>query len=527
MKRLLQVVILFLLSLPSFAQPGNPGDRIIYVLRGNNITIWGTDNNLTTLVGNAAVRQDKTLIYGDSIVVNQLLNTAEIFGNVHINDADSIHTYANYLRYTGSDRTAVLKRNVRITDGKGTIYGNDVNYNIETGIASYVNGGRVVNGSTVLTSDNASYYSANKDVFFRKNVHLRDPKYNIDTDSLKYNTEYSTAEIISPARVKTKEGVVINTSKGFYNLRTGQAEFYERTTINDTSLSVTGDKIAYDEKSDIFQVEGNGLIVDSVNKVIIMGNTLIKDNKTNSFLATRKPVMIMHRDGDSTYITADTLFSGLNVYKPGDLNRAVDTLTSTKTVDLAAKNDSIRYFIAFHHVKIYNDSLQAVCDSLHFSTFDSTFRLFQNPVVWNDSSQVTGDTMYLFTLGRKPKHISVFNNAMIVNRDQSGLFNQVAGKTLNGNFESGEIKFVRVKGSPAEYIYYPVDDDSAYIGMNRSKSDVIDVYFINRELNKIKLINDVDGTLFPMQKIPEDERFMRRFQWLDAQRPKNKWAIFE
>ena len=80
------------------------------------------------------------------------------------------------------------------------------------------------------------------------------------------------------------------------------------------------------------------------------------------------------------------------------------------------------------------------------------------------------------------------------------MYNQIGGRTLNGYFMDGNIDYVRVKGSPAESIFYPQDDDSAYIGMNRSSGDVIDIYFVKKELNKVKFVNNVDGVLYPIRQ---------------------------
>ena len=484
---------------------------------------------LQTLAGNASVMQGNTKLEGDSIVLNSRTGIAEVFGHVHINDADTVNTYSSYLKYLGKERIAYLKKNVKLTDGRATLVTEDLEYNLATGIATYKDGGKVVNGKTILTSSDAVYYSDTKDVYFKKYVHLTDPKYDIVADSLMYNTQNKTATIISPTRIKTKEGGTINTKSGTYNLETGEALFYERTGYSDSTRSLVGDKIAYDEKSGILQVEGNGKLVDSVNNVTVIGNQILLDKNKNSFLATRKPVMILYRNNDSTYIAADTLFSGLRKYDTTK-NATVlsnDTVNKKVAINMAAKNDSIRYFLAFHHVKIFNDSLQSVCDSLYYSTEDSVFRMFKEPVFWNDKTQVSGDTIYLFTKNQQAERLYVFNNGMVVNQSNEKLFNQMAGRTLNGYFKEGNIDYIRVKGSPAESIYYPQDVDSAYVGMNRSSGDVIDIYFINKELNKVKFINDVNGTLYPLKQIPAGEDRLKGFIWMDKRRPKNKLELFE
>ena len=59
-----------------------------------------------------------TLFYCDSAVLNQAANTIEAFGNIHINDADSVHTYSQYLKYLGKEKIAYLKKKVKLTDRK-------------------------------------------------------------------------------------------------------------------------------------------------------------------------------------------------------------------------------------------------------------------------------------------------------------------------------------------------------------------------------------------------------------------------
>ena len=535
------------------AQPTSDSTTPIEIIFARSLRMFTLPNGteLQTLAGNAAVKQGNTILKGDSIVLNPLTGIAEVFGNVHINDADSVNTYASYLKYLGKERVAYLKENVKLTDGKGTLLTEDLEYNLATGIASYKGGGRVVNGKTILTSTDAVYYSNTKDVYFKKYVHLTDPQYDIKADSLLYNTLYKTATFISPTTIKTKDSGVIRTTSGTYNLETGEAIIYERTAYSDSTRSIIGGKIAFDEKSGLLQVEENGKLVDSVNNVTVLSGQILLDKNKGTFLASRKPVRILYRDNDSTYVAADTLFSGLRKYdttqnvtitKTDTLNQVLainmdpvaDTVTFKSDSSYKATNssaikptDSIRYFLAFHNVKIFNDSLQAVCDSLYYSTEDSVFRMYRDPVFWNGNTQVNGDTIYLHTKNQQAEKLLVFNNGLVVNQSNPKLYNQMGGRTITGYFVKGNIDYVRVKGSPAESIYYPQDEDSAYVGMNRSSGDVIDIFFINKELNKVVFVNDVNGTLYPLRQIPAGEDRLKGFLWLDKRRPKTKFELFE
>src|SRR3954470_2802760 len=53
--------------------------------------------DFVSLVGNVKLKQDRTYFFCDSAVLNQTANTIEAFGNIHINDADSVQTYSQYL----------------------------------------------------------------------------------------------------------------------------------------------------------------------------------------------------------------------------------------------------------------------------------------------------------------------------------------------------------------------------------------------------------------------------------------------
>lgn len=517
-------------QVPITLPPSGDTLKVIEIIQGRSLRQITVDSAtvLETLAGDAIVKQADTKLSADSIVINRRTSIAEAFGRVHINDADTVHTYANYLRYIGKDRVAYLKKNVRLTDRKGVLLTDDLVYDLKTGVATYKGGGRVMNAQTILTSEEGTYYSNTKDVYFRKKVRLTDPKYDITTDSLLYNVKTNIATFITLTHIKSQDGT-IDTKSGTYNLNTGQAVFYERTVFKNDTLYASANQMAYEEKTGILQMEGNGKLVDSVNQVILIGNTIILDRNTSSFLATRHPVMILYKDKDSTYITADTLFSGLRQYDKVTKTEKVkkDTLNKPTAIDVNKADTAVRYFLAFNNCRIFNDSLQAVCDSLYYATDDSTFRLFRDPVVWAQNSQIKGDTIYLFTENQKAKRLYVFNNGIIINETAKNMYNQIAGRTLNGYFVNGELDYMRARGTPAESIFYPQDDDSAYTGMNRSKSDLIDIYFKNRELQKVKFVNDVDGTMYPLNQVPASERVLKSFIWLEKRRPKNKLELFE
>ncbi|MGN6533359.1 MAG: OstA-like protein [Ginsengibacter sp.] len=641
-----------------------------HIIRGPSMRAIKIDSVTTiqTIAGGAIIQQGTTIFHSDSAVVNPTTHVLEAFGNIEINQADTVHTYSQYLKYMGVEKMAYLKNKVKLTNKSGTLFTDDLDYNLQTGIGNFHNGGKVIEGKSVITSVEGTYYDDTKDIYFKKNVKLDEPQKHIRADSLLYNMQTRKSSFISQTNIKTPE-VEINTTQGTYDLNSGNAFFTNRSTVKDSSGRLySANTMALENKTGNAQLEGNAVIIDSSGGYTIIANQVFMNKKNNSFLATRKPVLIIKQKHDSTYIAADTIFSGFTTFvnnasqvlhkdsvvnvnvsenekvhetitndstakffekihaesidstekislekdslkikaeeseliKPqkanhppplkdslleenilkknvtdsahikdslkkeipmmlhkedslktedsirskNELNKSdsskidstakkllpvPDSLKSNKLKkDTVNKSDTaIRYFIAFHHVKVYNDSLQSISDSLFISSKDSVFRLYYDPVLWSGNTQIAGDTMFLYTENKQPKRLYVFESGLIVNRTKEGFFNQMSGKTINGYFVNGKIDYMRVKGTQAESIYYMQDDDSAYIGMNNASADVIDLYFKNEDLKKVLFVNQIAGKMYPMKQIPEDQKQVKNFRWLDAKRPKNKAELFE
>ena len=482
---------------------------------------------LQILAGNVKLRQGTTYFYTDSCVVNSTSRVFEAFGNVHINDNDSTHVYSNYLRYLIDPRYAYLTGKVRLTDGHGTLTTNELEYDVANGIGTYSNGGRVVRGKSVLTSKEGVYYSDVKDIYFRSNVELKDPAYYLKTDSMIYNTETEVARFISETYMIDSSKRTIRTSEGYYDLKTRHAQFTKRTTIEDKGLRIVGDEIANDDVAGIVQIRGNGVLIDSAQGVNILANEIFANKKTEAYLATKKPLMIIRQEKDSIYVTADTLFSA----RLSDLFKLADTTLKADSGKVKAKqppkkDSTDRYFEAFRNVRIFSDSVQAVSDSLFYSFKDSTFRMFDNPVVWSKKSQITGDTIYLYTRNKKADRIRVFENSFLVSEVEPSVYNQVKSTRMDGFFKAGVIDSVRARGF-AESIYFIQDDDSAYTGINQTKSDIMDVYFREGDLNKVVFRSAVKGTLWPVSQKRPGEMRLGGFSWHEARRPKTKYELFE
>jgi lipopolysaccharide export system protein LptA len=638
--------------------------RLVEIINSKKLNLKKPNDStdLTVLVGDVQLKQGGTLFYTDSCVIDNRKKIFQAFGHVHINDSDTTDIYSDYLRYQSEIKKAYFNGNVKLTDGHGTLTTPDMDYDMNTKVGTYTKGGKVVNKKSVLTSQEGYYYADLKDVYFKKNVVLKDPAYSLTADSLLYSTAFETVRFITKTVIIDSNKRKITTSDGYYDLKRGKAEFGKRPVVEDGKTTVVGDRIAFDDSTGISEAIGRAIVVDSANGTTIYGDKIFRNRKTEAILATMKPIMIIKQEGDSIYVTADTLFSarltdlysrpesfrkdsivkkdsaaitnisvrpdsiivsdsiaGRNsaiadslkkniaviaiadtsahklsliqkdslytadtlgnkalVIKPDTLTNlaqvnkdslikkvplpAIDTstkklalgkkgkvgksrlavpveaakdttedktaLTGVTTLDLKENDSTNRYFEGYRHVRIFSDSMQAVCDSLFYSFHDSTFRLFVDPIIWSKESQITGDTIHMLTRNKKADRLKVWNNSLLVNHLDKEAFNQIKSSRMDAYFLNGDIDSVRAKGS-AECIYYLQDKDSAYTGINQSQSDIMDVYFREKEINRVVFRSSVKGTLWPIRQKNPAEMRLQNFKWLEARRPKTKYELFE
>lgn len=509
---------------------GDPNSRVINVVSADTLSFRKSNDttSLKVLSGHVIVKQQTTTFYCDSAILNESSNTLEAFGHVHINNADSVHTYADYLRYIGNDKTAFLRRNVRLTDGKGTLTTPELDYNTQTKIGIYRSGGKLVNGPTTLTSDEGFYYGQTRDASFKKHVVLVNPDYHVTTDTLLYNTYSNIATFTVPTKIVSGKRI-INTTSGYYNLQTKQSYFGSRPTIQDSTSFLTADETATEDSSGNFEARGNAIYRDTAQGYALFANNIKGNKKTNIALATQHPVMMVKQNKDSLFIAADTLFTAKLSSMKGLRNVPAvrDSSTSFDNLNFNGKDSTKdRYIEAYYHVRIFSDSLQSTCDSLFYTAVDSVFRLFKDPVIWTNNSQITGDTIYLYTKNKKPERMYVFENALALsNVDSTQFFNQVKGRIINGYFDNGNINLIRTQGN-AESVYYTQDDDKKFIGVDKSSCDVIETYFKDRRPERVSRISNLKGTFYPMQQVNHEDLKLRGFNWQNDKRPKSKEELF-
>ncbi len=500
---LLGVLFVAFISLKA-QQPPSPqqNERAkIIELRQARLLEKRSGSDAQILIDSVVLYHEGAYMYCDSAYWYQGNNTFEAFGNVRMEQGDTIFVYGDYLHYDGAAQLARLRDNIRMEDRQVTLFTDSLNYDRLENIGYYFDGGMLVDEKNELTSFWGQYDPESKDALFSDSVKLVNEEYTLYSDTLKYNTETKIADILGPSKIVSDSGY-IETDKGWYNTLTDDARLLDRSKIynNDGSKVLIGDSMLYNRTTGWGEVFGNMYLEDFNRKSILRGNYGTYNEKTEYGMATDSAFAIDYSQTDSLFLHGDTL------------------KMITDSVFKEVK--------AYYNVRFYRNDVQGVCDSMSYIQRDSMLYMTGNPVIWNNNSQILGNRIdiHLNDSTVEKAHIKEYALA-IQDRQKEAQYNQVSGREMTAYFIDNEVRHVLVEGN-AESLYYITEEDSTVIGLNKTESAYLAMDILNDEIQKIKLWASTNAVTTPLSQLKPEESKLKGFMWLNYLRPKNRFDIF-
>lgn len=511
------------------------------------------------LIGNVELQQDNVIFTCDSAYLYEADNSIDAFGNVHIQQADSIDIYANRLKYDGSTRFARLYENVELYDGKTIIHSDTLHYYVEERRALLFKGVDISDEKVTIVSDSVEYLSFEKKAYFYENVALTDGEMFLTADEMDYDYNTGIGTYVGNGEMMSNNSL-LKSDKGWYNSNTNKARFNENVYVKDSIYEITTDLLLYDLKTKKAEFEGTTNIIsedseinanagfyDQQNDIIslqgesslnngpqfLTADSLYFEKETGWGFAfgevywqdTSQNIILecnsMRYNQDSSKIVAfDQLIFKQVIEEADTLFLIADTLETIPTKE----SDSTNLFLAHANVKLFKNDFQGVCDSLSYSSLDSVFRMYLSPIIWFDSTQLNADTIFLTTENSNPSEIQLRQNSWIVNENQTGIYNQLKGKNINGLFSEGDLSKILIKEN-AESIYFAQDSAKAYIGVNQAKSKDMQILFEEQEIQRIKFLGESNATFDPMKKINPISIRLDGFAWNENLRPPKRLFV--
>lgn len=452
------------------------------------------------LIDSVVLYHDGAFMYCDSAYLDEATNQFEAFGTVRVEQGDTLFLYGSYLQYDGNTQLLKVRNNVRLVNRDVTLFTDSLDYDRLNNIGYYFDGGMLVDSLNELTSYWGQYEPSKQLALFRDSVKLTNPKFVMFTDTLLYNTNNKVATILGPTRIESDSAIIYST-KGWYDTNTEQSLLLDQSRIvnKEGNRTLIGDSISYHKKEGYGEIFGNMFLQDTIKKIILTGNYGFYNEITNYAMATDSARAIEYSQPDSLFLHADTL----------------------KLI-----TDSVyREIKGYYNVRFYRTDLQGVCDSLVFKTKDSILYMYKNPVLWNETNQISGDSISIFFNDSTIDRAHIRPNAFSIEQKDSTHFNQLKGRSLKAFFEDKQIKHILVEGN-AESIFYPEEKDKSMMGMNQTESGYLSIDFKDKKIEKLKLWPQSTGKMIPLSDLKPDQGKLRDFEWLDYIRPLDRDDVF-
>ncbi len=491
-------IALILFSIGNLAAQNESNKTQVTIKQADRLYRDDRVSDAQVLQGNVIFEHDEALMYCDSALIFQEDNSLEAYGNIKINQGDTISITGDSLFYSGDEKLAKLRGNIFFKEKDLKLTTNILNYDLNSGVATYHSGGTIVSSenSNKLSSRTGTYNSKTETLFFKDSVRLINPEYTIESDTLTYNTLMEVSYFHGPTFIRSDENLIY-CEHGWYDTQNEISSFWSNTYIISKEQKLEGDSIYYDRNIGIGEAYGNVQITDTINNVIINGDIAIHDEKNDSSLVTRNAIFTQIEDLDTLYLHADTL---------------------TFKIDSATKRQSFR---GFHNVALFKKDLQARCDSIAYNEQDSLMHMFIDPIIWSDENQLTGETITLKKSGGKISNLFIEYEALIVSEVDTNNYNQIKGKTITGYFENNELDQIFVNGN-GETIYFLGDEGKPVTDMNKSICTNIEIKLDSSQIQTIKFITKPSSKMSPISSLSEKEKKLEGFHWKVSDRPKSR-----
>ena len=453
------------------------------------------------LVGEVRLRQKEMIMDCDSAYHYLVSDFVEAFGHIHIVQDDTIQLYGDKLIYDGKSRKAEVTGKVVLDDGSANIRTDRLFYDANSRTASYRTGAEIRNGPTLLTSQRGAYHSAQKMAYFKQDVHLRDERYELCSDTLAHDVEQRISYFLAPTWIKTGRREIFCRG-GWYDSRNDRALFADQARFASGSERILADSIFYNKSTGYGRARGQVTIADTTQDLMVRCQKADYSDSTNILVATDRAYMTYVMDQDSLHISGDTLKS------------------------VTDSGGEARRLFAYRNVRMLKSNLQGSCDSLIYDSADSSLSMFHEPYLWSDSSQFNADTIFILIRNRELDKVLLRQNAFIGTRNDSLIFNQIKGKSIDAYFAEDSLRKVLVDGN-GETIYYVQDDGGGYVGVNKAVCSRMWIYIKMNKVDRISFLGSADATMFPIQQIDTRDFILDRFAWRDDLRPLDKPSLWK
>ena len=231
---------------------------------------------------------------------------------------------------------------------------------------------------------------------------------------------------------------------------------------------------------------------------------------------------------DSKPAGTDSLRTGLDSLAVGSdsLASATDSLAvQTDSIPEPLDSTKISFITAVKNVKLYKSDIQIACDSLAYNDLDSLVRMYERPIVWNESNrQYSADSLFAVLKNQSLQKASLMSNAFIAIKEDTLCYDQIRATEMLAYFDTtGALSRFDAMGD-ANAIFY-LQEDSVYATVNKSEAKMLSAYFKNGDIDRVYYFESAKNDGYPVAQMTSEERVLKGFSWQPELRPSGRQDV--
>ena len=231
---------------------------------------------------------------------------------------------------------------------------------------------------------------------------------------------------------------------------------------------------------------------------------------------------------DSKPAGTDSLAVGLDSLAVGadSLASATDSLAVQKdSIPEPLDSTKISFITAVKKVKLYKSDIQIACDSLAYNDLDSLVRMYERPIVWNESNrQYSADSLFAVLKNQSLQKASLMSNAFIIIKEDTLCYDQIRATEMLAYFDTtGALSRFDAMGD-ANAIFY-LQEDSVYATVNKSEAKMLSAYFKNGDIDRVYYFESAKNDGYPVAQMTSEERVLKGFSWQPELRPSGRQDV--
>ncbi len=436
---------------------------------------------------------------------------------------------------------------VRMNKEKMTLLTQHFDYNVDKETGFYFNSGTVDRDGETLESDKGYYYSKPDVFMFSGNVGLKNKDYTIACDSMHYDMKTENVTFHGFTKVWYGDSF-ISANYGWQHKADDEVHFSNNVYGCTPDKELWADSLFYKQKEERGRLYGNIQLLDTVQTSILFGDEAHFTRNPEYAEVTKNPVIAYYGQEDGKQKKKQQPTDSLTVEQKFELSDSVAQKPQTDTLFLAAdiikstgypnpkfkqpdslnvkqQNDSLyRIMEAYPNVRVFRRDIQAVCDSLVANTLDSIAMMYKSPVLWSDSTQISSDSIRFTAINRVLRYADFYSNAFIAIEEDSIRYSQIKGRDMKAFFADNAIYKLDVYGN-AQSLYY-LRDEGEITNANKTESADMTVSISDNQIKRVKYINKPETKIYPIEKLPEEDKILKGFSWQESRKPKSKEELF-